>query len=436
MAVVLINLFHVPIYFSFILILACVVFAISFVKTDIALVILILSMLLSPTLKLGAIHGRSVVMRAEDVFLLVVFIGWLAKMAVNKEFGLLRESPINKPILFYMAVCLLATMVGLLNRNLNMKESIFYILKYFEYFFLFFMVINNLKTEKQIRVLVYSMILVTMVTSIYAWHMHSSGVERVATPFEGSMGESNTLGGYLVFMIMVITGLFFNTRSTKLKMMLGLVLFFAFPALLFTQSRGSWAGFVVALITLIILSPRGKSAMLVIFISGILSYSFIFPSYVQKRVNYTFAEGKEYRIFGKQVKLEESAAARIDNWRSGFAKWAKAPFLGYGIASQGPVLDQQYARILLETGMIGMLSFMWIILVLSRVSILTLEDFSGNDFVGGLVSGFISGLAGMLVHAFSAETFIIIKIMEPFWFLAAIVVMLHVVVPNPRSQPA
>ena len=39
----------------------------------------------------------------------------------------------------------------------------------------------------------------------------------------------------------------------------------------------------------------------------------------------------------------------------------------------------------------------------------------------GLAIGLVSVLAGLLTHAFTANTFIIIKIMEPFWLLAALV---------------
>jgi hypothetical protein len=38
--------------------------------------------------------------------------------------------------------------------------------------------------------------------------------------------------------------------------------------------------------------------------------------------------------------------------------------------------------------------------------------------------GFTAGLVGLLVHAFGANTFIIVRIMEPFWFLTGIVIAL------------
>ena len=42
----------------------------------------------------------------------------------------------------------------------------------------------------------------------------------------------------------------------------------------------------------------------------------------------------------------------------------------------------------------------------------------------GLALGFVAGTIGLLGHALGANTFIIVRIMEPFWFFAAIVVAL------------
>jgi hypothetical protein len=47
----------------------------------------------------------------------------------------------------------------------------------------------------------------------------------------------------------------------------------------------------------------------------------------------------------------------------------------------------------------------------------------------GLAIGFLAGYAGMLIHAIGANTFIIVRIMEPFWLLAGLIVVLV------RSQP-
>ena len=53
------------------LLLGLLVFIIAFTKTDLALIILILSMLLSPEIETGGISGRAVIVRFEDIFLRV-----------------------------------------------------------------------------------------------------------------------------------------------------------------------------------------------------------------------------------------------------------------------------------------------------------------------------------------------------------------------------
>jgi hypothetical protein len=42
----------------------------------------------------------------------------------------------------------------------------------------------------------------------------------------------------------------------------------------------------------------------------------------------------------------------------------------------------------------------------------------------GLTNGFLAGYIGLLFHAIGANTFIIVRIMEPFWFFAGIIAVL------------
>jgi O-antigen ligase len=86
-------------------------------------------------------------------------------------------------------------------------------------------------------------------------------------------------------------------------------------------------------------------------------------------------------------------------------------------------MDAQYPRILVETGVVGLLAFGWLIYILFLVGLRTWRN-QQNDLLRGLSVGFIAGLVGLLVHAFGANTFIIVRIMEPFWFLTGIVIAL------------
>ena len=81
--------------------LGLIMFILAVVRTDLALYFLILSMLLSPEISKGGLQeqgvsgGRSVVIRLDDLFLMLIAFGWLARSAIFKEIGLVSQHSIN-----------------------------------------------------------------------------------------------------------------------------------------------------------------------------------------------------------------------------------------------------------------------------------------------------------------------------------------------------
>ena len=56
-------------------------------------------------------------------------------------------------------------------------------------------------------------------------------------------------------------------------------------------------------------------------------------------------------------------------------------------------------------------------------NVLSIYRTTTDPFFSGITLGYLAGFVGMLVHAIGTNTFIIVRIMEPFWFLTAIVIM-------------
>jgi len=412
--------YKLPLQVPIVVLLSSIVFTIALIKTDIALIILIFSMLLSPELQIGGIRGRAVVLRLDDMLLLTVFLGWLAKMAVDKQLGLFKSTALSQPIVGYVLICLIATVFGVMRGLSNPKESVFYLLKYFEYFLLFFMVVNNIKSMEQIKLFVFCMFLTCFLASASAWWAHFSAGGRASAPFEG---EANTFAGYLLLMISVVVGLLLCSRQKRQVWLMGLLAFLIGP-FLWTMSRGAWLGLLPAITTLIVLTRKRKMVLLAtVVILAVLSPALLSEA-VQQRARSTFMPGRQYTVLGKRMAFAESGAIRIEGWKGSIRKWYKRPFLGYGVPGFGVVGDSQYVRVLREVGLIGFIIFTWLMVTIFRVARDTYKACSGNDFAEGLSLGFIAGFTGLLTQAITVETFIIIRIMEPFWFLAAIVVML------------
>jgi hypothetical protein len=86
-------------------------------------------------------------------------------------------------------------------------------------------------------------------------------------------------------------------------------------------------------------------------------------------------------------------------------------------------IDAQYFRVLVEGGAVGMVCFLWLLWRLLGMGHDAWHRLRGTRFEA-LPLAFLAALAAMVTHAIGANTFIIVRIMEPFWFFAAIVTIL------------
>ena len=175
--------------------LGMAIFTLSFINADWGLYILIFSMLLSPEIIVGDTAGgslqRGITLRFEDFLLALIGFSWFAKNAVNKELGLFLKTPLNKPIYIYTLACLISTGVGIIEGVVDAKTGPLFVLKYIEYFIVYFMVVNHVKSRDQIKKFVFCLLLTCFITSIIGILQIPSG-ERVSAPFEGEIGEPNT----------------------------------------------------------------------------------------------------------------------------------------------------------------------------------------------------------------------------------------------------
>ncbi|MGD8686964.1 MAG: O-antigen ligase family protein, partial [Syntrophobacterales bacterium] len=158
----------------------------------------------------------------------------------------------------------------------------------------------------------------------------------------------------------------------------------------------------------------------------------IIPPVAKKRMMETFTQPpRAGQIQVGKWRLDTSASARISDYKKALSDWRKRPILGHGVTGYS-FMDAQYPRILAESGIVGLLSFFWLLYALFRVGISCWQE-AHNDLNRGLAVGLIAGLTGLLVHAIGANTFIIVRIMEPFWFLAGIVIALSAIDEESRA---
>jgi hypothetical protein len=301
-----------------------------------------------------------------------------------------------------------------------------YVLKYVEYFVVYYMVVNNVTDRRQMWRLVTVAFVTAGVVSLIGIAQIPSG-ERVSAPFEGEVGEPNTFGGYLLLMMALAIGIALETKHLRLRAaLLGLsaVMFLPF---LYTLSRASYLGLVPAVGVLAVASSKRRVMLpalgLLLLLSPVL-WS-VAPTPVTKRVAYTFQP--VHRLPTAQignVAFDPSTSARFVSFGEAFQGWTMRPILGWGVTGF-LFLDSQYARTLAETGIVGFLAFAWLMISIVRSAYLSSHTAMAPE-ERGLALGFLAGTIGLLFHAIGSNTFIIVRIMEPFCLFAGIVTLLPV----------
>ena len=415
---------------------AIIIFTVSFASSQIALYILIFSMLLGPEIIVsttaGASLGRGVTLRVDDFILVIIGFGWLARMALYKELGLFLKTPLNKPIAFYILTCLISMFLGALLGRVNLKTGLLFVLKYFEYMVIYFMVVNHLHDKKQVHHFLWALLFTCVIVSSLGIAQIPGG-GRVSAPFEGESGEPNTFGGYLLFMMAIAIALLLTTNSARHRLLYGSISLISFIPFLFTQSRGSYLALFPMLLAFVWLSEKRK-LIIVTLLFLVLLFPLVAPHVVKDRVAYTFTQrphpGQHVHI--GSVRLDTSTSARLLSWRDALEDYVSHPIFGFGVTGYGFV-DAQFPRVLVETGMVGMVTFIFLLWAIFTQGKSVLRE-TTDIFHRGVSMGFLAGFIGLLVHAIGANTFIIVRIMEPFWFVLGMVVMIPEVESKSSSE--
>lgn len=384
--------------------------------------VLIFSMLLSPEVIVGAAAdpgasaARGITLRLDDFVIIIIGLAWLVRLAVYKEAAVLRRSRLNAPIFAYLAVSALSTLVATLTGRVNGIVGFFYVLKYFEYTVIYFLVLNYVRDRAQVRRLLNAAMVTAVIIAIIAISQIPTG-QRVSAPFEGEHGEPNTLGGYLVLMLALALAFLSESRSwTEGLVWSGAVALMTLP-LVYTYSRTSWLAFCVMLATITLLSHR-RAIFLWIIAIFLVVLIFAAPEAIIERATYTLSSQRD-SISVMGLTIEPSAAARLRAWDDAANALSDFPLTGAGVTGAG-LIDAQYARTVAETGLIGIGLFIWMLIRLTSTGF-DLREVASTRTERVLATGFLAGLFGLFMHGIGANTFIIVRIMEPLWLVAGLV---------------
>ncbi|MEW6558490.1 MAG: O-antigen ligase family protein, partial [Elusimicrobiota bacterium] len=370
---------------------------------------------------------RAVIVRIDDILIIAVFLMWLVRNAVHKEVQLFVNTPLNRPMLFYTVICIISSALGIIRGDIDPRITFFYVMKYIEYLLLFFLVVNVVESESQLKTMLIIFFTTACIVVLYSYYLIGQGVRPYA-PFDIERGvtETATLGGYFLLVLGLTLGMLAYEKQKKLLLFFTSLFFLILPPLIQTQSRASYFGFAGLVITFLILAKKRKVTFLFSIIGGLLFLNALFPSYrdiLFKRMKYTVEGNFQVTTYvGKfNLRLEESAAARVNFWNRIFEEFLpKHPLLGKGV-SRLPV-EGQIPLVIGETGVLGLVAFFWMLIVIWKET-KKLYITGRNEFEYSISLGFLIAFVAIFCHSLTVNTFIIIRIMEPFWLLTGIIMV-------------
>jgi O-antigen ligase len=219
-------------------------------------------------------------------------------------------------------------------------------------------------------------------------------------------------------------GILLYSESLLEKRLLFGLMAVAFVVLLFSMSRSGWlAGFVGAVV--LFLFARQKRVFLLIVCLLLLVFPFVVPDAAVERFDFTFGQsihpGMHVELFG--VRLDTSSSARIQSWLHALHRIPRHLLFGYGITGFS-FLDGQFVRVLAETGVLGLLAFLWLLWQTHHLILQALRADNLGRREAGMLTGFYAGFWAIIAHALTTNSFIIIRIAEPFWCLAGLAVVI------------
>jgi hypothetical protein len=396
--------------------------------------LIIISVFFSSDIVLAQIPGRNVNLRAEDGILVVALLVLIIRYAAGREkiIGSESHTPLDRPILAYCSVALLSTLLGIYLGDVSPLRGFFFFAKRVEYFIFFYLICHYLEGKKEIKVAIYLIFICALVLSINDVYMRLTGASQWrAFTLTVDAERVTEYGEILVLIIPLAVAIAIESRSFMVIAIAPFAVLVMLYFLLDTLRRSAFVGVAAAFLFLAIYKYR---VLLPLLAGAALYFRARLPENVAERVSFLWTEITQFPYPGG------SLIERVMGVKTAVSDWLYRPLLGRGLATyslQDPVSHNQYAQMILETGLLGLACFLWLVVSIAKLcwkgakDAPVLERSEGTDFASsetedrlyrGFCIGFLAGILGWMVMCLGTISFTSIRTMNCFMIVTAILV--------------
>ena len=429
---------------------------------------------LFPKFPLFAIPGTYVAIRFEDLILVVLGIVTFLKIIRNPK-NFFKDELVVAFLIFF-GVNLVSLLSGIfLTKTVSLHIGFLNYLRRVEYLVPLFAILTLFTKEqinKNLNYFVKILIIVTIVACLYGLgerylsfpiittqnDQYAKGVALRWSP--GSHISSTFAGHYdlAAFMVMVLPifiTLFFTIKEKWNKIWLFLTIGGGLWLLINSLSRISQVSYLIAVTIALIISRKFKSLALVLIVSIVLigqSSSLyarfdrvieVFYKNVQRIVHISFkpsfvvhAESTTIPTLRSNLPKptttpvpvfeDRSTSIRLNvEWPRAIRAFEINPFLGTGYSSISLATDNDFLRMLGETGILGLFAFFLIFMKIGKLFIKAIPKLKN---IPEPAASFIIGILGAIIGTFISSLFIDLfeasKFATIFWLLVGYVVYL------------
>jgi len=406
---------------------------------------------LYPKFPLITLPGSSVAIRAEDFLILLTSFVFLGHFLFLKKKKL---PPLGFQVIIYLLIGLVSSMSAILiTKNVVPLLTILHLFRRLEYLLVFFFVyyvgVSGWLTRRflfelvllpPIGVFLYGIAQIYFQAPVIST-MNTEFAKGVALTLQPGVQLSSTFAGHYdlaIYLAMVLAFLATLLSFTKRRLyQVGLLSGYLALIWLFTQagSRIGLLGLTFAvgfvcflrkklalgiLLVGIIVASVFTSPNLVRRINNILK---VFQSQAQSALQIAPVFAAEKASLGevlaetalRPIQQDVSTSIRFDvEWPRAMRSFYKNPFLGTGYSSISLATDNEYLRALGETGLLGFLAFVSILIALGRGLYLRYRNAKSNlDKV--ITLGALGVFSVFLISAIFLDVFEASKIAILFW---------------------
>lgn len=349
-----------------------------------------------------------------DLALIAVYFVWIVRIAAGKA-GEFIATPLGLPIVIFLLLACASFVAGLAHAYLDQ-----YVLRHFAEILLsislFFVVVNSVRTEKQLRMLILVIVLAGFGAALLGvilyflpstWSVRLlSALGRVGYPSGtgvlryvednpdlaqraiSTSTDPNVLGGLLILVTTLTAAQLFARKPILPKFALIIIVVVEMLCLYLTYSRGSMAGLAVGLGLLALVKYRRLIPLMLA--AGLLLL--LLPQaqdYVQH-----FVEGVQFQDLATLMRLGEYKDALI--------LISRHPWIGVGFVSTPEIslyigVSNVYLLIAEEMGLIGLGVFLLIIFLFFRQVWLAWPRVRQEEGLEAILLGLAAAVAGILM---------------------------------------